>query len=159
MSEVKEYLKNIVCFTKNAQKPNFKYCSIEEFVLKEGRFMGERSLGSNQCPKGEPKQCFQNAFRLATLADFIYCEGYALILDLFPVAHAWCIDPEGNVFDNTWDTGNEYYGVPFNIIFVKQTILKRKKYGVIDDWKNKWPLLRGEFSRDVFLHKGEKDEI
>jgi hypothetical protein len=143
MGAVEDYLKMEANFLKKSHRPpGFIYTPISEFVLKNGKFMGSRSIASNQCPKGEAKQCFYNAYHLASMFDFIYCEGYAA--GIIPVHHAWCIDEDGNILDNTWDTGEEYFGVPFDLKYVNKTILKRKKYGVIDNWEMKWPLLRGE---------------
>jgi hypothetical protein len=58
--------------------------------------------------------------------------------------HAWCVNKKGEVFDPTWKDGDEYFGVPFKLDFVRKTILQRKKYGVIDNWEKKWPLLVGD---------------
>lgn len=62
-------------------------------------------------------QCYLNARRLVKRRpeDFTYVEGIALLNDDgIWRGHAWCIDNEGYVVDNTWNpVGLRYIGVPF----------------------------------------------
>jgi hypothetical protein len=142
MSSVQDYLRTVSVFLqKSSRSPEFKYSSIEEFVLKHGKIMGTRSKESNNYPKGTPKECFRNAYLLAVEYDLIYCEGYAA--GVIPVHHAWCFD-KGKVIDTTWEDGEEYIGVFFSTKYVSRILLERNSYGVIDNWEMKWPLLRGE---------------
>ena len=46
-----------------------------------------------------------------------YCEGYA-IPDIGSIVHemdhAWCVDADGRVIDNSWrKPGLAYFGIPF----------------------------------------------
>ena len=144
MSQIAEYLLRIVERRATmSYPPDFKYSCVEDFVLREGMFYGGRSDNSNEYKKGKMKDCYRNAYLLAdAFSDLTYCEGYAM--GIIPVLHAWCIDSEGQVIDNTWPDGSEYYGVRFKFWFVTDTIFRHRCWGVIDNWQDKWPLLRGE---------------
>jgi hypothetical protein len=69
-----------------------------------------------------------SAYPHASQADFIlkhgraYVEGYSINMWVtgHPVAHAWCIDPEGFAVDTTWKEGTEYFGVPFRAEYVRR---------------------------------------
>ena len=53
---------------------------------------------------GEDNDCYGNAFKLMN-DGLIYCEGYAVpnIGNMVhETDHAWCVDANGNVIDNTW---------------------------------------------------------
>ena len=144
--KVQEYLEMCTLARKQNGKnlpEDFQYSCFEDFVLTNGKFMGRRSPLSNKFPKGKMKECFLNAYHLSQSEEGLtYCEGYAM--GIIPVLHAWCINQKGQVIDNTWITGEEYFGVEFTREFVIKTALKRKYFGIIDDWQNRWPLLRGE---------------
>lgn len=143
MSDVLNYLKSIYVFHQNPiLRPDFKYHSIEAFVLKNGKEMGKRSERSDNYPKAKQKECFRNAYLLAVEHDLTYCEGYAM--GIIPVLHAWCLDKDDLVIDVTWKDGTEYVGVPFQTKYISRILLERKSYGIIDNWEMKWPLLRGE---------------
>jgi len=130
----------------------WKYSCMEEFVLKNGKTF---KVGNGKVKRGKVKECFKNAFHLADSGSgLVYVEGYATSKGLpFPVLHAWCVDSKGNILDPTWKDGEEYYGVPFDMGFVCRTILKRKKFGVIDNCEDGFPLLSGQHID--FLYKGE----
>src|SRR5688500_4268594 len=54
-------------------------------------------------PAGPKRQCYQNAGTLVVESpDLTYVEGYAQPPGLPPVHHAWCVDAEGRVIDNTF---------------------------------------------------------
>ena len=85
-------------------------------VLKLGR-----SFTPQRRPKGirrgRKKRCYENAFEVMVEHETLtYCEGFVLTEGLrIPVEHAWCIDEEGNVVDNTLpDPGTAYFGIPFD---------------------------------------------
>ena len=61
--------------------------------------------------------------------------GYAA--SLIPVHHAWCVDAEDRVIDATWpEEGAAYMGIVFD-----PWELEGGK-SVIDNWEDRWPLLR-----------------
>src|ERR1035438_7217539 len=78
-------------------------------------------------------------------ASQAYVEGYAINpwVARHPVAHAWCVDPEGFVVDTTWDEGVDYFGVPFRMEYVRRRADARKDYGLIDNEEMGFPLLTG----------------
>ena len=57
--------------------------------------------------------------------------------------HAWAITRDGEVIDPTWDNGFEYFGVPFDLDYVLKTKVRRKEYGVIDNYQENFPLWAG----------------
>ena len=65
-----------------------------------------------------PGRCFGNACRLTRMfRELTYVEGYAYSysdIDEVEVKHAWCITPDGEVVDVTWDNGGfAYEGIVF----------------------------------------------
>lgn len=130
------------------QDDKFVYRSMEEFVIRNGHNYFPRKLHREFKP-GKPKLCFNNVTDLVLKKpELTYVEGYAM--GVIPVLHAWAVTSDGYVVDPTWtgrkgrpDLGTAYYGVPFDINFVLETITKKGTYGVIDDWKLGFPLLKG----------------
>lgn len=132
----------------------------EEFVLTYGFKLGPR-VDMGDRPRGIPKQCFKNAFELMlTRQDLIYCEGFAL--STIPILHAWCVDESGRIYDNTWLQNRhnevEYIGVPFDRKWVQNQVEKSGVYGVIDDYKSGWPLLKWN-GKPTFLHRKWRDRL
>jgi hypothetical protein len=142
---VTEYLEQMTNLVRGLKRANdWKYQCIEEFVLKNGKVF---SVNGTKVKRGRTKECFKNAFCLAEYnPDLSYVEGYATFFNLgFPVLHAWCVDKQGNVYDPTWKKlGDEYFGVVFELSFVRETIFARKKFGVIDNREMNFPLLSGK---------------
>ena len=93
------------------------------------------------------KDCYRNAFYLAEkYPDRLkYVEGFAVSTNLpfFPTLHAWCTDGN-NAIDPTWqNSGFQYFGVSFAFDYVRKTIVENGSFGVMDNWKGNYPLLRG----------------
>lgn len=125
--------------------PGMAYWSVEDYILKEGRFFAPQPLpeGYMQRPM---KACFYNSYRLAACANgaLRFCEGYASG-SLIPVHHAWCVDREDRVVDPTWDEpGTAYLGVILDLDQVRDVAKRHDQFSVIDNWMDRWPLLREE---------------
>ena len=140
------YLTMMVDVRKSMGKTStkFKFCGMEDLLLQHGKFFGVGAK-SRKIKMGQIKQCFMNAAHLALdNRNFIYCEGFAYN-GILPLHHAWVIDSKGNVIDNTWrKTGTAYFGIPFSTDYLRGTLLKTRYYGLLDRWKDGWPLLTGE---------------
>ena len=139
---VRDYLEKMseLC---NARTSKFRYSSFEAFVLKNGK---EFEISKEKVKTGKMKECFRNAYHLADNGrKYTYVEGYAITKGLpLPVLHAWCLTEDGKVADPTWKDGEEYFGVSFDLNYVRKIILRRKKFGVIDNYEMHFPLLSGE---------------
>lgn len=120
------------------------YHSIMEFVYKNGQHFHRIGKRPRTLRKGRNHYCFANATRLALdwPDHLVYCEGYAL--GIIPVHHAWCVTRRGTVIDPTWNDANQhqYYGVPINVSYLRESIRKYGVYGVIDLWKEGFPILK-----------------
>ncbi len=108
-----------------------------------------------------PGQCFKNAFELmgkdVPMKYPVYVEGYATFLNVgFPMLHAWCVSEDGWVLDPTWSLGMEYFGIAFNPKYVIKTCMKRKCYGIIDNWEERWPLLTGKHKEKKWKWKDQE---
>lgn len=128
-----------------------RYQLFEEFVLHNGRSFEPMPFPSKYRYRGyhaEMKACYRNAYLLARHHpdDLRYAEGYAIACDgsNFPFMHAWCVDREDRVVDPTWGTGIDYFGVIFDMDYAAQVITAKGEYGVLDNWKQHFPLLNGE---------------
>jgi len=85
-------------------------------VLTYGRIF-EAAPAGLQPERGEPNQCYRNAFRASRVEGPVYCEGWAMpnleCLTSLPVLHAWLLDAEGRVLETTWErVGLVYIGLP-----------------------------------------------
>jgi hypothetical protein len=123
--------------------------SVEKFILENGRYFKPAPLPRN-IPHGDIHSCFENAFLLAVKnkTKYFYCEGYATT-GLLPTLHAWGVTADGKVIDPTWcpDGSNEkmeYFGIAFDWDYITKQFKSMKHFGLINDAKRKWPLLRGE---------------
>lgn len=157
---IEEILKQIVEMHKDfhsqiKSKSKHKYNSMEDFVLKKGKIF-KVSSEIIKVKKGKPRECFKNAFHLAdSVKGYTYVEGFATtkLIPSFTVLHAWCINEKQEIIDPTWDDGNEYMGIPFNMKYIRNIMLSRKKYGLIDNWEDNFPLITGEHAKKEFLAK------
>ncbi len=155
MNPVKQYMEKLVSFREGCLKlkilEGWKYSCIEDFVLKNGREFTERiPFWDELMPK---KECFKNAADITIEnRDIIYVEGFAQPKGLITTNHAWCCTKKGKIIDPTWDKGEFYYGVPFSTDYLIESLLKREKYGILDNWEMDYPLLK-EGIKKCFLEK------
>lgn len=140
MNPVEQYLNATVSLLRSAAGGPMvgDYYCLEDFVLQNGIDFGARM--PHRFKMGRAGYCYANASRLSARAGLIYCEGYAL--GIIPVMHAWCVDRDGNVIDNTWRTGVSYYGIAIKRTYVAKALLRQKTYGIIDQYTLRWPILR-----------------
>ena len=135
------------------------YHCIEDFVLQRGRFFTPQQLPKG-IKRGTERRCFENAGKLAARrgASLVYVEGFAL--GEIPIHHAWVSDSLGNVYEVTWQTKDwtedditetSYFGVAFNADFVLRVKTETKLWGVLDDVKRRWPVLRGIYQPGEML--------
>ena len=106
--------------------------SIYGVVKRYGKFYTPQKL-PKQYKQGKPKLCYMNAYHMSQRYGLQYVEGLATpdFADI-PIEHAWCVDENGNVVDNTWPIpGTAYYGVPFEDTFVAEVLSETGMYGVI----------------------------
>lgn len=102
------------------------------FLLKLGRPWQAQAL-PGQVSRGRPRQCYENAGTLAmSRPDLTYVEGYACPPGIPPVHHAWCVDADGCVVDNTFTDPEDakYYGVPISRAKLEQFIQAQKHWGL-----------------------------
>ncbi len=149
---LKEFLEMQVRVMKNGNFPRIGlYHGWLDFILQHG-FPFEAAYLPEPYELGEEKQCFANAFTAALRhPELVYCEGYAC--GVIPVHHAWCIDRlTKEVVEVTWtrDHAFGYYGIPMDLGYVIKIVIEKETYGVIDDWKNEWPMLKDD--RLKWLH-------
>jgi hypothetical protein len=118
----------------------YHYRCPRDFALREGQFFEPRQL-PKEIDRGIPNECFRNAFLAALNRKLPYVEGYALdsSQSSLPILHAWNLDRDGCVVDTTWETvGSAYLGT----IFPLPALCDTRGRSTIDDWQNRWPLLR-----------------
>lgn len=145
---LKDMLQETIEERKGTKRPGWKYVWHEDFVLENGRQYYVISFPTEfKKAAGKMKDCYRNAFYLAEKYPdkLTYVEGFAVSAHCpyFPTLHAWCTDGN-NAIDPTWrNSGFQYYGVAFNFSYVRKTIVEKGSFGVMDNWKDKYPLLRG----------------
>ncbi len=126
MSEMHRYLQTMVQFRTMLNAPEgLKYCCPEDLVLKLGR---QPSVKLKSPTRGKPKNCFVNAFNLATDLGFkgYYTEGF--FQSVIPIQHAWVTLADGSIYDPTLDDERDpchYLGVAFTHSFMTRHIKKR----------------------------------
>jgi hypothetical protein len=129
MSTVRKFLEDC---TKAFDPPVY---SIARHVLKWGK---EYPPAGGRLPvrRGAARHCFANAAQLV-LRDPLrwrYVEGYGYRPGLFPMLHAWVIDPSGVVIDPTWTRPREceYFGVEVPTELLRKFLWEQSWYGVWD---------------------------
>jgi len=98
---------------------------------------------------GPIDECFESAYNLClSNKNLRYVEGFILELHESEgcrlIYHAWGTDEAGNIYDPRGPGERSYWGVEFDLDFVTQTNLARKKYGVIFNKEGCFPLLSGK---------------
>jgi hypothetical protein len=74
-------------------------------------------------------ECFGNAGRLAVKhAELTYCEGIASDPWFGYLEHAWCVDLDGRVIDQTWlyDPLRKYFGIPFKAEWLYRALARNR---------------------------------
>mgnify|MGYP003588274102 CR=1 FL=1 len=158
LSGVKDYLERVVApgGVRRTAPIDRKYLSFEDYVFDNGQQFIFHPLptGYRHCRRVS-QQCYCNAYLLAQdHPELKYAEGYAMQKGLMPVLHAWCVDDVGLVFDPTWRVPADYYGVIFDLAYVLHVFLKKKEFGVIDNWAEGFPLLHGDHPVDALNSPG-----
>jgi hypothetical protein len=131
----------------NAQAP------FGEFMLAYGSYHEPAALPARM-KSLMPSRCFSNAQRavvsavLAGRKPLTYAEGYACSGGLavpVPMQHAWLIDDEGRVVDQTWRSPetSTYFGVAFTTEYIMDKAAEhgRSFNSLIDDRRDRWKLL------------------
>ncbi len=136
------------------------YSSHYDLVLDNGRFFKPKETPEG-VKQGPMKQCFKNAAQLAMEnRDYVYVEGFATVKELpgYPIAHAWVVDKDGNVIDNTWTTpGNSYFGIPFETDFLLETVTDTGYWGLIPEFPSKkYNPFKDGFGEGAILQEGPK---
>lgn len=125
-----------------------------------GEFMLEHGSYHEAAPRPArfkalmPTRCFSNAQRAVVAAvsagrrPLTYAEGYACSSALavpVPMQHAWLVDDEGRVVDQTWSfpETSTYFGVMFTTEYVmaKAEEHRRSYNSLLDDRRDRWKLL------------------
>jgi len=125
--------------------------SAEHVVLKHGKYYNPQKLPKGY-KMGKQKECFSNAYHMSQKTGMTYVEGFAVpdFIDL-PIHHAWVVDKNGNVFDNTWKTpGVVYFGIPFDDMFVSSVLSETGTFGVIT--------FQSSVFRDKYMESDESKE-
>lgn len=108
--------------------------SVARFLLAEGQVFGAQALPKTY-DKGRRKLCYANASALVLGAmDLRYAEGYVMSprTGNFPIEHAWAVDEQGRVVDNTLPTpeANLYFGVAWEAKDLMAWLSGAEVYGV-----------------------------
>jgi hypothetical protein len=78
--------------------------------------------------------------------DLTYVEGVAWTSEKGLISHSWVVDQKGRIVDPTWgdkQQHHDYFGVPFKTAYVRQVCEKGIRGSIIENWRDRWPLLQG----------------
>jgi len=148
MSIVKAELEKTIASCGGRMQPPYR--SFREFVLFNGKqFQTMPFPDQYKHCSDTVGECYKNAYLLVLHnPEMTYCEGCvqrAGASHVFIGIHAWAIDSRDRVIDPTWKSeGVDYFGVPFDFIFVNLMLKRTRVCGVIDNYQADFPLLSGE---------------
>jgi len=169
---IKQYLEAMVEFQeaskKTLKKLNYRYHSVEDYVLRQGKQFESIPLTSDERKavdtilsyliktgrKPRRGECFLNSFRFLTNLHRVpepfvwkYVEGYEWTVAL-PIYHAW-VSLNGKVVDSTlgyygeFPEREEYFGVEFlPETYIDYVVEHREARALIDNHWERWPLLK-----------------
>ncbi len=166
---LRQYLEMVGNMQGHRVPPGMKHGTVESLVAKEGE--DYESDNTRPLPKGVKQrklgECYMNAYQLADSQPdkYQYVEGFATPGGV-PMGHAWTVDRKtGEVVDPTWGGRPEkftahvaYRGVPMDIKDVRETVMRRKKYGVLHDPEGGFPKLRS-FGAAVAARQRLEDSV
>jgi predicted ABC-type ATPase len=122
-------------YTKLNKPADWKYGGSEDLVRAEGAWFVPQPLPKD-VKYGKQKECFKNAFQLASNSPdkYTYVEGYASPAGVpIPIHHAWVVDKDGKVIDNTWrKPGEAYIGVAFSNKYMLNNAFETGTYGILN---------------------------
>jgi len=121
-----------------------RYSCTYDFVVKHGWEFQPQQL-PDRYEMGTPKECYTNSQLLAMVQDLIYVEGFASFTSIpIPLSHAWCVERDNptKVIDVTATDLGEYWGIAFTPEYTQHTALNAGLSTFIDNYVDKWPLLR-----------------
>jgi hypothetical protein len=103
------------------------------FMMKLGRAWAPQALPVS-VPRGPQRRCYENAGTLAIeRPELTYVEGYAAAPgSIIPVNHAWCVDAEGRVVDNTFvePENSQYLGVAISSTTLRALVMENGHWGL-----------------------------
>lgn len=108
---------------------------MQRFVVRQGVISQPLEKLPKSVKKAKKGECFTNAYNLALYSGYQYVEGYATSADFgILIHHAWVLDKDGRVVDNTWDrpAACQYMGVKISNEDLEAETSKNGVYGVLD---------------------------
>lgn len=138
--ELHAILRALRSTTSKLPDSEYFYSGPVDFVLQEGRFFPPRPLLPElELQPSEP--CFAYAQSISAALGLRYVEGYAFDSEGLAMLHAWNLDAQRFVVDAMWKpVSAAYMGV---VLPIKGSKGAGKSF--IDDWENRWPLLRKQY--------------
>lgn len=137
--QIRAYLRIQTRLSADHYRPDaYAYRGPADLLLRHGRPYDPHPFPARRT-RGRPRQCYDNAFKLAARSRgrLRYAEGYAA--GLIPVEHAWCLDDRSRVVDPTWDDGVAYFGVELPLETVRAA-RRPDNLSALFDWLGHHPL-------------------